>query len=294
MRVFVKVAECGGFAGAARALHMSPPAVTRAIARLETLIGTRLLTRTTRSVKLTEAGAQYLEDCRRILAEIEEAEAAAAGSYLKPSGTLAVSAPVLFGQLHVLPILNAYIDRFPEVTVRTLFVDRIINLVEEGIDAAVRIAHLPDAGYAAIRVGAVRRVVCAAPEYLARHGVPARPEDLRHHRVITGSAAWNLPEWRFGIGGRQRVPVRPNMFCNTNQAALSAAMAGVGITRLLSYQIAPALAERRLCELLVDHEDLPIPVHVVHPEGRRAPAKTRAFVDMAVESLRMNPAIGPV
>jgi DNA-binding transcriptional LysR family regulator len=292
MRVFVKVTESGSFAEAARALYMSPPAVTRTIAALEDLIGTRLLVRTTRSVKLTEAGTRYCDDCRRILAETAEAEAAAAGSYATPTGLLTVSAPVLFGQIHVLPILTEFLARHPAVTGRTLFVDRIVNIIEEGVDVAVRIAHLPDSGYSAIRVGSVRRVICAAPAYLEQHGTPRHPADLADHVVIASTSAWGSPEWHFGPDGGTRVAVHPRLTCNTNQAALSAAIGGMGLTRLVSYQAGPALAEGTLRAVLTEHEEPPLPVHIIHPDGRRASAKVRAFADLATERLRANRMIG--
>jgi DNA-binding transcriptional LysR family regulator len=288
MRVFVKVAEAGAFAGAARQLHMSPPAVTRTVASLEEAIGARLLTRTTRSVKLTEAGSRYLEDCRRILADVAEAEAAAAGSYAKPTGTLLVTASVLFGQIYVLPILLDYLDAHPAVTIRALFLDRVASLVDEGIDVAIRIGRLPDSGYSAVRVGSVRRMMCAAPAYLAKHGVPLAPVDLARHNIIAPTGAWTSLDWRFGREQKTVVTVRPRLFCNTNEAALSAAVRGWGVTRLLSYQIGPALAEGRLQAILSEFEEEPLPIHVVHPEGRHASAKVRSFVDFAVEQLRAN------
>lgn len=291
MRVFVRVAESGGFAGAARALHMSPPAVTRAVAALEAAIGTRLLTRTTRTVRLTEAGARYLEDCRCILAEIEEAEAAAAGAAATPSGTLTVTAPVQFGRLYVLPLIADYLDRYPAMAARALFLDRVVNLVEEGAEVALRIGDLPDSGLSAIRVGGVRSVVCAAPAYLDRHGHPQAPGDLTGHAVIGRSD--HAAEWRFGPGRKTAVPVRPRLTCNTVDGALAAALDGRGIVRLLSYQVAPALVEGRLVRLLAEHEGLPMPVHVVSPEGRRAPAKVRAFIDLAVARLRADPRVNP-
>ncbi len=288
MRVFVKVAEAGAFAAAARQLHMSPPAVTRIVATLEEAIGTRLLTRTTRQVKLTEAGSRYLEDCRRILADIAEAEAAAAGSYAKPTGTLLVTASVLFGQIYVLPILLDYLDAYPTVTIQALFLDRVTSLVEEGIDVAIRIGHLPDSGYSATRVGSVRRMVCAAPSYLEKHGIPRTPADLVRHSIVASTGAWSSPEWRFGREQKTAVTVRPRLFCNTNTAAITAAERGWGVTRILSYQIGPALAEGRLQAILSDYEEEPLPIHVVHVEGRHASAKVRSFVDFAVERLRAN------
>ncbi|ABY32858.1 LysR family transcriptional regulator [Methylorubrum extorquens] len=293
MRVFVRVAESGGFAGAARALSMSPAAVTRAVAALEAIIGARLFIRTTRSVKLTEAGGRYLEDCRRILAEIAEAEATAAGSTATPTGVLTLTAPVQFGRLYVLPVVTDYLARHPAVAVRALFLDRIVNLIEEGIDVGVRIGHLADSGLTATRVGSVRRVVCAAPSYLERHGVPETPRDLRDHAVIGASNPGTLPEWRFGPEGRTTVGVHARLVCNTVDAALAAALDGWGIARLLSYQVAPAVAEGRLRILLSEDEEAPVPIHVVSPEGRRAPAKTRAFVDLAAARLRADPRVNP-
>lgn len=291
--MFVRVAESGGFAGAARALSMSPAAVTRAVAALEAMIGARLFIRTTRSVKLTEAGGRYLEDCRRILAEIAEAEATAAGSTATPIGVLTLTAPVQFGRLYVLPVVTDYLARHPAVAARALFLDRIVNLIEEGIDVGVRIGHLADSGLTATRVGSVRRVVCAAPSYLERHGVPETPRDLRDHAVIGASNPGTLPEWRFGPEGRTTVGVHARLVCNTVDAALAAALDGWGIARLLSYQVASAVAEGRLRILLTDDEEAPVPIHVVSPEGRRAPAKTRAFVDLAAARLRADPRVNP-
>ncbi|MCJ2028752.1 LysR family transcriptional regulator [Methylobacterium sp. J-043] len=293
MRVFVRVAESGGFAGAGRALGMSPAAVTRAVAALEAAIGARLFIRTTRSVKLTEAGGRYLEDCRRILAEIAEAEATAAGSAATPSGVLTLTAPVQFGRLYVLPVATDYLARHPAVAVRALFLDRIVNLIEEGIDVGVRIGHLADSGLTATRVGSVRRVVCAAPSYLERYGVPQTPRDLRDHAVIGSSNSGALPEWRFGPERRSTVNVHPRLVCNTVDAALAAAVDGWGIARLLSYQVASAVTEGRLRILLDEDEEAPVPIHVVSPEGRRAPAKTRAFVDLAAARLRADPRVNP-
>ncbi|MEA1675386.1 LysR family transcriptional regulator [Nitrospirillum sp. BR 11163] len=286
MRTFVKVAEMESFAEAARHLHLSAPAVTRTIAALEETIGARLFVRTTRSVKLTEAGGRYFDDCRRILADITEAEAAAAGSYATPSGMLAVTASALFGQMYVLPIVTEYLDSYPTMAARTFFVDRPVNIVEEGVDVAVRIGRLPDSGFTAIKVGSVRRVVCGAPAYFEAHGVPLTPADLKGHRVAASTSAWASPEWRFA--GDQRVVLTPTLQCNTNEAAIATAAAGWGLTRVLHYQIGPALLEGRLRVVLSEHEEAPLPIHVLHPEGRHAPAKVRAFIDLAVDRLRAN------
>lgn len=286
MRIFVKVAETESFAESARQLHMSAPAVTRAVAGLEDMIGARLFVRTTRSVKLTEPGSRYLGDCRRILSDIVEAEAAAAGSYATPSGTLSVTSSALFGPMYVLPIVHEYLQTYPAVSGRLLFVDRPVNIVDEGIDVAIRLGHLPDSGFSAIKVGSVRRVVCGAPAYFAEHGVPGAPADLKDHRIIASTSAWASPEWRFARD--HRVTVNAWLQCNTNDAAIATAVAGLGVTRVLQYQIAPALLDGRLQIVLADYEEPPLPIHVLHPEGRNAPAKVRAFVDLAVARLREN------
>lgn len=289
MKVFARVAETGSFAEAARQLHMSPPAVTRAISGLEDQLGVRLLTRTTRSVRMTEAGRGYFDDCRRILADIVDAEAAAAGSHGNPTGTLIVTASMMFGQIHVLPILLEYLDLFPTVTGRSLFVDRVVNIVEEGIDVSIRIGHLSDSSLSATRIGWVRRSICGAPSYFEKHGVPETPADLAHHRVIVPTGAWTSPEWHFGPERKTSVTVHPRLLCNTNEAAIAAAEQGWGLTRVLSYQVGPALAEGRLVSVLDDYAEKPLPVHVVHAEGRRATAKVRAFVDLATKRLCENP-----
>jgi DNA-binding transcriptional LysR family regulator len=288
MKVFIKVVETGGFAGAARHLHMSPPAVTRAVASLEEAIGTRLFIRTTRAVKLTEAGTRYAEDCRRILGEIDEAEAAAAGSHATPNGTLIVTAPLMFGQIYVLPVLHEYLQLHEAVTVRALFVDRLVNIIEEGVDVAVRIGHLPDSGYRALPVGLVRRVVCGSPAYFEKHSVPREPADLAGHQIIAASSAWSGVEWLFGRDRKMTVTVHPRLFCSNNEAAIASAAAGHGLTRVLSYQVGPALREGRLKTVLSEFEEEPLPIHVVYPEGRRASAKVRTFVELAVERLRAN------
>lgn len=286
MRIFVRVAETESFAETARQMNMSAPAVTRSVAGLEELIGTRLFVRTTRTVKLTEPGRRYVDDCRRILADILEAEASAAGSYAIPTGTLAVTASLLFGQMYVMPIITEYLDTYPGMTGRTLFLDRPVNIVEEGVDVAVRIGHLPDSGFTAVKVGTVRRVICGAPDYFEKHGVPIIPADLKRHRIAASTSAWASPEWKFA--NDLRVTVDPALDCNTNDAAIAAAISGWGLTRVLSYQIGPALIAGDLQIVLADHEEAPLPIHVIYPEGRHAPAKVRSFVEMAVARLRAN------
>ncbi|MBB3561512.1 DNA-binding transcriptional LysR family regulator [Rhizobium sp. BK512] len=288
MRVFVKVAEAESFADAGRQLHMSPPAVTRIVSALEEVIGTRLLARTTRSVKLTEAGAQYFADCQRLLADLSEAEAIAAGAYGKPTGTLTVTTSAMFGTMFVLPLMTEYLDLYPDVIGRGLFVDRVVSMVDEGIDVAIRIGHLPDSGLTATRVGQVRRVICGSPIYFEKHGVPMSPSDLSRHRIIASTSAWTSLEWRFGVQKKSTVRVNPRLYCSTNEAAISAAASGWGLTRVLSYQIAPQLEAGELRTILSDYEEEALPIHVVHPEGRYASAKVRSFIDFAVGKLRSN------
>jgi DNA-binding transcriptional LysR family regulator len=292
MRAFVAVAEAEGFAAAARRIGLSAPAATRAVAALEQRLGTRLLNRTTRIVRLTEAGARYLADCKRILAEIDEAEASAAGAHAEPRGDLAVTAPVMFGRLHVAPVVLAFLDRYPGVVARTLLLDRVVDIIEEGIDVAVRIAHLADSSLTAVRVGAVRRVVCAAPAYLARRGVPAAPADIAAHDVIAFAQSGAREEWTFGAGaGSVSISPPARLVANTADVALAAAVAGRGLTRVLSYQAAAEVAAGRLAIVLAAFEPPPVPVHLVHAAGRRASAKLRAFVDFAAERLRAEPAL---
>jgi DNA-binding transcriptional LysR family regulator len=292
MAVFVAVAEEGGFAPAARRLSMSPPAATRAVAAIEDRIGARLLHRTTRNVRLTEAGQRYFEDCRRILSEVDEAEEAAAGLHREPRGQLTITASVLFGKMYVAPLLLAFLDRYPQVAARTLFVDRVVNLIEEGVDVAIRIAELPDSGLTALRVGSVRRVVCASPDYLAACGIPHEPGDLIRHRTIAFRGVTPSTEWVFR-GGIGDLVVRPTsrLVVNTAETAIAAAVNGQGITRVLSYMIAPELMAGRLEIVLAEFEPTPVPIHIMHQEGRRTSARVRAFVDFAAERLRADTSI---
>jgi DNA-binding transcriptional LysR family regulator len=289
MRVLVRIADTGGFAEAARQMHLSPPAVTRAIASLEDLIGARLLIRTTRSVKLTAAGHRYVDDCRRILLALDEAEASAAGTFARPAGMLTVTTSVLFGQIYVVPIMTEFLDAYPDVIGRMVFLDRVANLVDEGIDVAIRIGQLPDSSYSAIKVGTVRRVICGSPDYFDRHGVPKQPSELSKHRIIAAVNASTSTEWRFGRQGKSITHVEPALFCNSNEAAIVAARSGWGLTRVLSYQIGPDLQDGKLQTTLDEFGEAPLPIHIVHPEGRNAPAKVRAFVDLAASRLRANP-----
>lgn len=292
MAVFVAVAEEQSFAAAGRRLRMSPPAVTRAVAFLEERLGVRLLTRSTRLVRATDAGARYLEDARRILLEADEADEAAAGINATPRGHLAVTAPMLFGKLYVMPIITAYQRTFSETTISALFVDRVVNLLDEGLDIGIRIGQLPDSSLRAIRVGQVRRVICASAGYLKKNGVPKKPADLAGHPLIAATAVSAGSEWTFA-NGKQKIAVRvsPRILVNTNDGAIEAARDGFGLTRLLSYQVAGELAAGKLKTVLSEYEEAPLPIHVIHREGRHGSAKVRSFVDLAVEKLRADKAL---
>lgn len=292
MTAFVTVVDCGGFASAARKLEMSPPVVTRAVAELEDRLGLRLLTRTTRVVRVTEAGARFADDCRRILAEIDAAEEAASGTHAAARGTLVLTAPVLFGHLYVMPLLVDYLRQCPEVDAQCLFLDRIVNLDEEGVDVAVRIGELPDSSLQAIKVGRVRRVLVASPSYLQAHGSPVSPAGLVQHTLISRGGASAEVDWQFMVDGKiftqhQHARLRTS----SNDSAIAAAVAGFGITRLLSYQVAEHLRLGQLQILLESFETQALPIHVVHREGRRATQKVRGFIDLAVDRLRADPAL---
>lgn len=292
MAMFVAVAEEESFARAARRLGVSPPAVTRGISALEERLGVRLLTRTTRAVRVTEAGARYVEDCRRILADADEADAQAAGLNGTPRGELRVTASVLFGQYFVMPVIQQYLERHAEVSVQALFVDRRVNLLEEGIDVAVRIGPLPDSSLRAIQVGTLRRVVCAAPAYLEAQGLPVHPAELARHRVIAATSQSPTPDWKFHAGNTQlSVRVAPRLTVSSNDAAIAAATSGWGLTRVMSYMIAPQLRAGQLRIVLADYEPPALPVHVLHQEGRKPSAKVRTFVDLIVAHLRADPAL---
>lgn len=288
MNVYVAVVEAEGFAGGARKLHLSPPAVTRAVAALESRLGVTLLNRTTRHVRVTEAGRKYYEDAKRIIALADEADDAAQGINAEPRGQLAVTASVLFGRLFVMPAIIEYLCRHPAVQVEALFVDRLVNLQEEGVDVAVRVAELPDSSYRALRVGSVRRVLCASPDYLAAYGTPQRPEDLTGHRIVLARGFNPANEMRFVRGGRPlAVKLQPILSVSDNDSAASAALAGLGITRLLSYQIAEPLRSGKLEIVLGQFELPPVPVHILHRDGRQSSAKIRSFVDLMAERLRV-------
>lgn len=290
MKVFVAVGEEESFAAASRRIDLSPAAVTRAIAALEGELGVKLLARTTRNVRLTEAGRRYLEDTRNILASITEANEAAAGVNAAPKGHLSVTASVLFGRTFVTPCIVRYLQDFPEVDVSAFFLDRVVNMVEEGMDVAVRIGHLPDSSLKALRVGQVRRLMVASPEYLAKHGVPEHPADLLTHTVISSTGLSPRVDWKFGAADDPTtVRMKPRLTVTSNDAAVAAAVAGLGVARLLSYQVGEELASGRLTIILATYEETPWPVHVLHRESKYGSSKVRYFIDMLAEHLRTHP-----
>lgn len=259
---------------------------------LELHLGAKLLTRTTRYVRATDAGLRYLDSARRILAEADEADEAAAGIHAAPRGQLAVTAPVLFGSLYVMPGIVEYLRRFPDVSVSALLLDRVVNLVEEGLDVGVRIGELPDSTLRAIPVGHVRRVVCAAPAYLERFGTLEAPQDLARHTVISANPVSPANDWRFAAGKKSVVvKVNARLTVTNNDAAIKAALQGFGVTRLMSYQVASDLQAGRLTRVLGEYEPPPLPIHVLHREGRQASAKIRSFVDLLVAQLRAEVAL---
>ena len=291
MNVFIAVAEEQGFSAAARRLQISPPAVTRAIAALEEHLGVKLLNRTTRFVRTTEAGFRYLEDARKVIAEADAADEAVSGINAEPRGHLAITAPVMFGRMFVMPHIVDYLNLYSQTEVSAVFFDRVVNLLEEGLDVAIRIGELPDSSMRAIRVGSVRQVVCASPTYLARHQLPETPKDLNNHALIVSSAGDGSIDWKFN----QKIQLRPKprLTVTSNDAAIEAAQRALGITRLLSYQVSPQVNDGSLQIILETFEPKPSPIHIVHREGRLTSARVRTFIDFMVENLRADQLLNP-
>ncbi|MCA0211231.1 MAG: LysR family transcriptional regulator [Proteobacteria bacterium] len=286
LEMFVAVASEGGFAAAARKLGSSPPAVTRGIAALEARLGTTLFHRSTRAVALTDAGTAFLDQARRILAELAGAERELRGAAAEPRGQLHLTAPVMFGQLHVLPVVGDLMAQHRELTVRMMLIDRNVRIVEEGIDVAVRIGPLADSGLKAVRVGAVRQMLVASPAYLARRGAPATVADLADHDLIgTMGPRWTS-EWQFA-NSRWRLDAPPRLVVNTVDGVLAAAEAGLGIANLLSYQLAEAVDAGRLISLLADEQPPALPVHLLFEPSRAALPAVRLFIDAMKARLRM-------
>lgn len=287
MSVFIAIADAGSLSAAGRELDVPLATVSRKLTDLEAHLKTRLITRSTRRLKLTEPGREYLAACRQVLERIDEAERAASGAYANAKGELIVAAPVVFGRVHVVPVVAAFLEAYPEVDARLILGDRNVNLLEGRVDLAVRIGDLPDSGLVATQLGGVRRVVCASPGYLARFGSPSTPADLGAHRCVTFDALASSSSWSFASArGFERVAVRSRMSVNTAEAAIGAAVAGLGVTRVFSYQVADALREGSLVRVLAEHEPPAVPVSLVHAGQGRVPMKCRAFIDYAVPRLR--------
>jgi DNA-binding transcriptional LysR family regulator len=287
MSILIAVVDAGSLSAAARRLGMPLATVSRKVGELESHLHTRLLHRTTRQLSLTEAGASYVAACRRILEEIGEAERAATGEYASPKGELVVTAPVVFGRLHVVPVVADFLAHYPEIDVDLVFTDRVVHLMDEHADVAVRIGELPDSTQIATGVGTVRRVICASPAYLAMHGAPARPRDLAGHDCITFEVLASKRAWVFGTGKSElSVPVRSRLAVNTAEAAIAAAILGVGLVRVLSYQVADAIRENALSVVLDTFESAPLPVNLVHKGQTPLPLKLRAFLDFVTPRLR--------
>ena len=279
MRTFVAIADAGSLTAAARLEGRSLPAVVRSLAGLEAELGVRLFQRTTRRISLTPLGHQYLERCRAAQALIDEAEAELHAEQTEPRGKLAVTAPVLFGQRHVASGITAYVQRYPKVNVEVQLLDRVVNLVEEGIDVGIRIGPLDDSSLIAQVVSSMRRLTVAAPSYLRRHGVPAHPKDLLAHNCVRFWRTGPAP-WVFEVGGKPlSIAVKGNLSINQSEAAAEACVAGVGIGSLLAYQVAPQLASGALRVILTGFERPPSPIHIVYPEARLVPARTRTFIE---------------
>jgi DNA-binding transcriptional LysR family regulator len=279
MTAFVAVAEALSFSAAAKKLGLSPPTITRSVSALEDRLGARLLVRTTRSVRLTDAGHRFLDDARRILGDINKAEQSAAGAQVIASGTLRMTAPLLFGEMFVMPLLREFLSAHPQLSAQLLLLDRVINIVEEGIDIALRIGQFENDSLQAIELGSVRRMLVAAPGYLASHGTPQEPADLRNHRIAMSVGNSATREWRFGAGAT--VHVDPVLTVSTLRSAIDSARDNWAITRVLSYQVRDDLRAGRLVGVLEDFEPAPLPVCLVFPHSRRPSAKLMAFVDLA-------------
>ncbi len=288
MSVFAAIVDGGSLSAAGRQLGVPLATVSRKLADLEAHLKTHLITRSTRKLVLTDAGRDYLAACRQILEQVEEAERAASGAYAKVRGQLVVAAPIVFGRLHVVPVAAAFLEQHADVDIQLRLGDRYVNLIEEHVDVALRIGNLPDSNLVATQVGAIRRVVCASPDYLRRFGTPLSPEDLASHRCISFDGLDAATAWAFASskGEKRSVPIHARLTVSTADAAIAASSLGLGLTRVLSYQVADALRDGRLVRVLADDEPPAVPASLVYAAQGRLPMKTRAFIDFAVSRLR--------
>lgn len=288
LEVFVAVADAGSFAKAGARLRLSPPAVTRAVSALEDRLGALVFNRTTRRLTITDVGQRFLENARRILIDLDSAQKEAVGETAMPQGHLVITASVTFGRSALAPVVCGFLGQHPRLTASVILLDRIVNLVEEGIDVAVRIGPLPDSNLIAKRIGAVRRVLVASPDYLARRGTPASPADLKVHSVIAFTGLMPNREWRFSNEqSPNSVVINPTLEINDAAAAIGAAELGHGITIALSYMVSDRIREGKLTTILDDYAPPPRPVHLVYPQARLVAPKIRAFVDYAAPRLKL-------
>lgn len=290
MTAFVRIVEKGSLTAAAAALDTSLPSMVRTLAALERDLGVRLLNRTTRRIHLTDEGAQYLERCRAIVSEVQETEATLTSRQIELKGRLTVTASVLFGRRYIAPIVSDFLRRHSNVSADLLFVDRIVNLVEEGIDVAVRIGHLPDSSLVAVPVGKARRIVCASPEYLQRRGTPRTPSDVRAHSCVRHTGLTPRGDWHFRVGRRAvSIPINAAISCNEIDSSLEACLSGLGLGMFLSYQTAPYRDAKKLRYVLEEFETEPVPVQIVYPQAKLVTSRVRVFVDECVSKLHEVP-----
>jgi len=287
MSMLLTVVDKGSLSAAGRVMRVPVPTLSRKISELEALLGTRLLTRTTRKLTLTDTGAAYVVAARRILDQLEEAEQIASGEFTTPKGELVVTAPILFGRLHVLPVVTDFLAQFPEINVRLVLSDRNVQLVDDHVDIAVRIGRIPDSTMIATRIGQMRTVICASPQFLAGHGVPQAPDGLEHLPCIAFDFATPSPTWQLrGPDGLINVPISPRLMVTTSEAAVEAAIRHVGVTRVLHYQAAAAVRADALRIILDPFEPEPVPVSLLHVSRGHMPLKMRRFLDFAAPRLR--------
>lgn len=289
IRTLIAAIEGGSLSAAGHTLNMPLPTVSRKVSELEAHLGAKLVIRSTRGLKLTEAGENFAAAAKRVLEQLAEAERAAAGEYAAPKGDLVIAAPAMFGRLHVLPVIGEFLALYPDVNVRVVLADRNAHLIEDHVDIAIRVGTLPDSALIARRVGEARRVVCGSPALFREHGVPKTPQDLGRYPCIAYEGPGSSLFWSFrGPNGRVQpfLPDRQRLTVNTTDAAITAAVAGIGVTCLLSYQVAPQVRGGELQVVLADFESEPVPIHLLHPAQGLMPAKTRTFLDFAATRLR--------
>jgi DNA-binding transcriptional LysR family regulator len=287
MAMLVAVTEAGSLSAASRRLSTPLTTVSRKVSELERHLGTRLLNRSARRLTLTDSGSAYVAACKRILQEIDEADRVASGEYTAPKGDLTITTPIVFGRLHVLPIVSEFLMTYPNIDVRMMLSDHVTNLLEDPLDVAVRVGTLDDSSLVAMRLGSIQRVVCGSPAYFAEHGTPREPRDLGRHSCVTFAGLSSPHHWVFARGKKQQnVAVRSRLVVSTAEAAVDAAIAGVGITRVLSYQSAAAIEAGALVRVLSTHEPSTVPVHLVHGSHTLVPLKLRAFLDFSAPRLK--------